>query len=917
LTTETAATQPSRTPWATIAVGVYAVAYATYMQAGWGSPVVRDLVSEVAFLPLNLSVIALYLRAARQSVLHPRVRRALRFMAAASAAVFFGNLISLSYKLVLEQSPAVSAADVFYLLDYPLTLAALLSFPRARRRPGERAQFALDAAMVLVGAGVVIWYFVIWPGSVESGTSLTETTVVYAYPVVAMVLLYGVTVVMLQRPSDENRTAFALLCGGVLLSIAADLTFGLIQLDVGHRGMAWTDVVYLLVYIGLIGSGEVYNRWPVPARPDPIEEEAERGSTGVSAFPYITVAVTYGLLLVTAFLVWSEPMSGLALGAVAITVLVVVRQYLAVRQNAELLAAAAERRTEARFRSLVQHSSDVIFVVEADSRIRFVSPSVERVFGHDPDALVGTLLRDLVHPDDQELLGSFVTTTAKTPGVSPPVEWRFRHASGAWQHADTIGSSALNDPTVGGIVLHSRDVTERKHLEEQLTHQAFHDSLTGLANRALFRDRVDHALLHAKRRKQILGVIFLDLDDFKRVNDSLGHAVGDELLIEVAERLRTAARATDTVARFGGDEFSMLVENVGGTDGINHVLERITVALAAPFIVNSNDYIVRTSLGVALSEGINSADDLLRNADMAMYAAKRSGKGRHERYTARLHAEAIAALETESALRGAAERGELVLHYQPILSLRSGRLFALEALLRWDHPLQGLMMPGQFVPLAEENGLIIPLGRWVLREAFRQIRAWQKDYPAVPFAVTVNISGRQLQVPQLALEVCEALGDTSADPSRVVLEITESVLMQQTDQTLEELQKLKQMGFRLAIDDFGTGYSSLSYLQRFPIDLLKIARPFVEHVGHGREHAALARAIIGLAETLRLQTIAEGIEIAEQLAGLRELGCDFGQGYFFAAPVPPNEVERILRDPSHLAAAAQGSPGLAAYRTGT
>jgi diguanylate cyclase (GGDEF)-like protein/PAS domain S-box-containing protein len=902
-----------RLPWAALLTAAYCAAYAAYQQSGIGTAATRDVMSEVAFLPLNATLMVLCLFAARREVLHPGVRRALRLMALSSLAVLCGNLISLSYKVLRHESPAVSLADAFYLGDYLIMLAALLSFPGARHTPHERWQYVLDATMVLLGAGVAIWYFVIWPGAESGGSGLDVTAVTYAYPLGALLLLYGITTVLLRRPTDGNRFAFGLLAGGIFLSIVADLAFGLVQLDTGRRGMAWTDTIYLAVYLAMISGVEVYWRWP--AHP-PAQMEEDGKPAPVSMLPYLTVALTYGLLFNKAVNPWSSPLSGLAVGAVAITLIVVARQYLAVRQSARLMTLATERRTEARFRSLFQHSSDVITVVAPDGMIRFLSPAVRRVLGYEPADLTGTTLLDLIHPDDREAARKFLQESAATPGVTPPIEWRVRRSDGSWTHTEATGNNLLQDPTVSGIVLNSRDVTERKRLEQQLTHQAFHDSLTGLANRALFRDRVAHALLLARREHRLLGVVFLDLDDFKRVNDSLGHDHGDQLLVQFARRLMGCARVTDTVARLGGDEFALLVENVDRTEGCSPVIERLSQALTEPFLVGGNELTIRASMGVATSESTDSAEELLRNADVAMYAAKRAGKGRYEHYDSRLHAAAMASLEIEAALRGAADRGELVLYYQPILALSSGRLFSVEALVRWNHPRHGLLVPAQFIPLAEDNGLIVPLGRWVLRDAFRQIRDWRTRFPQTNLAVCVNISSRQLQVPSLGPEVREAIELTGAEPDAVILEITESVLMQQTEETLGELQRLKLLGFRLAIDDFGTGYSSLSYLQRFPIDLLKVARPFVEDVGVDRERAALARAIIGLGETLRLGTIAEGIEMAEQLAGLRELGCDYGQGYFFAPPLPAHEIERMLAESTGFPGFVVGESGLAASRPG-
>jgi diguanylate cyclase (GGDEF)-like protein len=449
---------------------------------------------------------------------------------------------------------------------------------------------------------------------------------------------------------------------------------------------------------------------------------------------------------------------------------------------------------------------------------------------------------------------------------------------------------------VRGLVLNTRDVSERKRLEEQLTHQAFHDPLTGLANRALFRDRVSHALALAQRQGHQITVLFLDLDDFKRVNDSLGHAEGDRLLISAGERFLCCARAVDSVARLGGDEFAILMEHVAGNDGREELLERLQTAMAHPFTLSGNQVQVSVSIGVATAGPGETADDLLRNADVAMYVAKRRGKGRAETYESRMYADVRERLEMEAALRAALERDELRLHYQPIVSLEHGEMYGVEALVRWEHPTFGHLLPQHFIPVAEETGLIVRLGEWVLGEACRQVAVWRESFPGARLAVSVNISGRQLQGPDLPNRLRAAVAAAGVDPSAVILEITESVLMQQTDSVLERLRELKAIGVRLAIDDFGTGYSSLSYLQRFPIDILKIARPFVEEVGAGADRSALARAIIGLGDTLKLDTIAEGIEMAEQRMALLGLGCTLGQGHLFSPALPPDAIDRILAD---------------------
>jgi diguanylate cyclase (GGDEF)-like protein/PAS domain S-box-containing protein len=660
-----------------------------------------------------------------------------------------------------------------------------------------------------------------------------------------------------------------------------------VQLESGGRSASWADAVFLICYVILICSAELYWRRPVARKDTAVP--LTRLQT-ISPLPYLAVGTTYVLLLVVALRPWSDPISGLAVGAMLATGLVVLRQLLTVRENVRLLAEHAARQNEARFRSLVQHSSDVIIVTRADGTVRFVSPSAARVLGYDPAEMLRQSVAELLHPDDRERASTFFRSAAQVRGVSGPVEWRFRQLDGSWLHAEILATNLLQDTSVRGIVLNTRDVSERRRLEEQLTHQAFHDPLTGLANRALFRDRVSHALALAQRRGTPVTVLFLDLDDFKKVNDSLGHAEGDRLLIAAAERFLACARTADTVARLGGDEFAILIE---GADG-EGLPERVAAAMSHPFSLSGNQLKVTASIGVATASPDDRADDVLRNADMAMYAAKRHGKGRAEMYESRMYADIRERLDLEAALRAAIEKHELKLFYQPIVNLRTGGIHGMEALVRWEHPQFGRLLPQHFIPMAEETGLIVQLGAWVLGEACRQLRIWQATYPEVPLAVAVNISGRQLQGSGLAAALRQTLTSSGVEPSSVVLEITESVLMQQTEAVLDRLQQLKALGVRLAIDDFGTGYSSLSYLQRFPIDILKIAKPFVEDVGQGAERSALARAIVGLGETLKLETIAEGIERGEQRAALIELGCILGQGHHFWPALAPTAIEELL-----------------------
>jgi diguanylate cyclase (GGDEF)-like protein/PAS domain S-box-containing protein len=561
--------------------------------------------------------------------------------------------------------------------------------------------------------------------------------------------------------------------------------------------------------------------------------------------------------------------------------------------------------SEERFRTLVQNSSDVVTLVDADTTIRYQTPSVARVIGYEPADLVGLKLLDLLHPDDVESAGAFFAEAVDRSGVTPSIEWRIRHRDGRWLHLETIGNNLLHEATVGHLVLNTRDISERKTLERQLAHQAFHDPLTGLANRVLFKDRVERALAGSHRLERLCVVLFLDLDDFKKVNDSLGHVVGDELLVAVAERISTCLRPADTAARLGGDEFAILLEDARGVPDAIVVAERILEALRAPITLQGKRTVIETSVGIASSDRRSGADELLRNADIAMYIAKGAGKNRHAVFEPRMHAAALERLELESDLRRAVERGEFVLHYQPIVELNSGRLIGVEALVRWQHPQRGLLAPREFISLAEDTGLILPIGRWVIAEACRRAAQWHRDFPSeTPLVISINLSGRQLEDPELVDEIEDAVERFGLDPRAVMLEITETVMMEDTDVTACRLAELRRLGARLSIDDFGTGYSSLRYLHSFPVDVLKIARPFVEGVGKDPQKEAFTRTIIELCRTLGLQAIAEGVESAEQAAQLRELGCELAQGTYLAEPVPAERLTAMLAEGRELSAYA-------------
>ena len=659
---------------------------------------------------------------------------------------------------------------------------------------------------------------------------------------------------------------------------------------------------------------------------------------------------------------------------------------------------------EAYFRSLVENARDVIHVINPDRTTRYITPSVTRLLGWLPEELVGRSVMEFLHPDDVERVLVQLRATRGNPGAGLPLEVRVRHRDGSWRIFEGVGRNLIDDPTVRGVVVNSRDaterrrrdeqirrlaaipqespnpilecdlggnpmylnpaaerlldelrleaplallpadhartvagcvssgtgargvetvmggrvftwtyhphpalgavhvfgeeVTERKRVEDRLLHHALHDPLTGLPNRHLFMERLGSALLRFHRREGgLFAVLFLDLDRFKVVNDSLGHHVGDELLQVIGERLQASLRATDTVARFGGDEFAVLLEELEDAAEATRIAERLGQTVAAPVNLSGYEVFTTASIGIALcSGGVERPEYLLRNADVAMYRAKGLGASRAEVFDRTMHAQAMARLQLETDLRRALTRGEFRLRYQPIVSLSTGRITGVEALVRWEHPERGLTSPGEFIPLAEETGLILPLGAWVLAQACRQLAEWRREFRHARIALSVNLSAKQFGQVDLVERIQDALRDSGLDPRHLKLEITESAVIDNPGNAGAMLQQLKELGVQVQMDDFGTGYSSLSSLHSLPLDGLKVDRSFVSRMTENPATTQLVRTIALLARGLGLSVIAEGVETPAQLDEVRAMGCDYAQGFLIAPPLDPAGMRVLLAE---------------------
>ena len=864
-----------------LAVGLFfyiVVAIGLIFVDGDGGPFF-DIFNLYSDSPASIAVAILAAIAARKAT-DPAVRRTWQFLAAATAVYSIGNLLNSTYWL-FGVDPFPSVGDVFFLGFYPLLFAAVLTVIRAAAVRVQWGRLGLDAIILMLGFGAFFWFFVIAPtAAADRDPDVLKYVLSQSYIALNCLMLLAFGVLLMHAGAGPvHRRTLVLLTIGFSAMFLADIVWAMSKVSGTYLPGGMSDAIYLSCYGWLGAAAREQLRGEPAERPAP----SALGSALVQGMPYVAMLVSFLVLVYVETSTASNPATAMTVIIFVLTLLVMLRQGVLSRDDALVRERRAANIVEARYASLIKNASDVIMIADVDGRLRFASPAAERTFAMHPDDLVGRNLLDLWGESDRERLAAFLAEVAATRGRSiGPVEVTVGNGNRR-STLESVGSNLLDDPAIAGLALNFRDVSERKALEEQLRQLAFHDPLTLLANRSLFRNRVQHALQLAHRSRQRVAVMFLDLDNFKNINDSLGHDAGDRLLQAAAQRLVKSTRPSDTVARLGGDEFAILLEGIAEGADVERIAAAITRSFEEPLQLDGADAQMAASIGVAFSQNGDDTEQLLRNADIAMYNAKSSGKARYVVFQPRMQEQLRERLRLEEDIKRALERGEFFVEYQPVVDLTHRELLGIEALVRWNHPEQGLIMPDAFIPTAEESGQITELGRWVLLEACRSVRAWRDSIVAGEgLRVAVNISGRHLQHADLVTDVRYALEMSGLEPGNLVIELTESTIMHNTELNLDRFRELKALGVKLAIDDFGMGYSSLSYLHRFPIDILKIDRSFVSRLTEQDDGPELARAVVMLGETLGLETVAEGIEHEDQVAKLLELGCVAGQGFLFA-----------------------------------
>jgi diguanylate cyclase (GGDEF)-like protein/PAS domain S-box-containing protein len=849
-----------------------------------------SLMGQLSYLAVAVSASAVAWIGAGRAVADRTVGRLIALGVTLSAA---GDLVFQALEWLTDSPPDVSVADVPWLCSYLALSAALLRMLRlTRHRHGAFRDVLVDVAVISVLVLLVEWELSVGALVTDSSQPVLSRVVWALYPAFDAVLIALVLRVVATR--HHLRGMSVVFAAGAMCWLLADFAYLVIaSADVVST---WLDTGWLLGAMLLAAS-----TWQRPdAAPEARETRMGLGSIALAMLPLLVP----GVIELLAWLRGNDANPIALLGAI---ILLVVLAFL---RGARLLASEARARellrSQERYSSAVAaNSSDAVLVLDADGVIRNDAPQFAALLGSPEAPTRGAQVLDFATPVDLVESDAAFARALLSPGHVFEAEFEVADRDGRPMWLGTRLVNLLEDPDVAGVVVNIHDATHRKLAEQELVHQAFHDSLTGLPNRALFGDRVGQALERDRRTPLHAAVLYLDLDGFKGVNDSFGHEAGDRLLCEVAHRLLSAVRAGDTVTRLGGDEFAILLEQSNRPIAeAQEVSRRILQSLLMPVEIESQLVTISASVGIALADSDSTAASLMRDADIAMYRAKAVGKGQSVVYEPSMRTAAVERLRIENDLVHALERDQLRLAYQPVVLMETGEILGFEALLRWHHPELGVLPPDKFIPVAEESGLIAPIGQWVLGEACRQAAQWRRDLPASGnLSMAVNVSGRQVASDTLVQHVATALADSGLAPSSLVLEMTETVLIQDPETAAARLQELRRLGVRLAVDDFGTGYSSLSYLRQFSVDILKVDRSFVATITDAVAIPPIVRGLLDLGRTLGLEIIAEGVEYDVQREVLLAQGCDLAQGFLFARPLSPSDARTLLTGTLRSAAA--------------